>query len=268
MNPRSQEEPIVAAENYVENDQSSRGFLDEIQSERASPASLTDSVSEGLGENSSVRDDLEKDFNSSSEQSDISFLNGRFGQQNEFEGGSLMPNSSDRMEPYHYDSRHHELREINVQHAEVPSAWSERPDFASSPTVSSALFQVGGINNSPNFPLTDSKMPLKQNGAGHSNGFPRLVEKGGKKWLVVDARKIFVRADQAPASMQLAGVSQDTKELDVPSHGESTSASEVFFMHETSTSITLGHCFYTYIPMPKGMVAPERVEALFVPGVR
>ena len=278
--PRVREEPIVAAENYVENDQSGRSFLDEIQSERTSSASLADSLSEegsrealSGGKSYEMKENYQdvdyEDFAKeighyyakldSSEKwyLETQMKRNRWPARKSLEDVSMSSNN---------DSQHHDLRESNVQHAEVPNAWSERPDFASSPDVPSALFQVGGVNNSPNFPSTDSKIPLHQNGSGRSIGFPGLVEKGGKKWLVVDARKIFVRADQAaPVSMRLDSVSQDTRELDVPSHGESTSAPEVFFMHKTSTSVTLGHCFYTYVSMPKGMVAPERVEASFVP---
>ena len=154
--PQVSEEPIVAAENYVENDQNSRSSLGEILSERASSASLTDSLSEEDssealcgGKSHRIKENYQdvdyEDFAKeighyynkldSSEKwyLETQMKRNRWSARKSLEDVST---SSDN------GSQHHDLRESNVQHAEVPSAWSERPDFASSPTVSSALFQV------------------------------------------------------------------------------------------------------------------------------
>ena len=147
----------------------------------------------------------------------------------------------------------------SAQSSLVPSDWSDRPDFASSPVVSSALFlQAGGMGNA----VMNPSLSMKNREEGLV-GISSVIENNGKKFMLVDARKIFVLND-ATTGGELGNASADAKELIVPSAGGNARSPEKgFFLSVEPTRVVFGRFYHSYVSLPEGMVAPKRVDLIY-----
>ena len=92
-----------------------------------------------------------------------------------------------------------------------------------------------------------------------------IEEKQGG-YVLVEARKKFVRCGKDLVNMRLDNnIPSGTRELEVRSEKSTASGRENIFMLKTPTSFALGRWYYMMISLPKGMVAPDWVERIYIP---